>query len=701
MRAITFLLALLLSLPVPLEARITRIEIRSAAPAFNGQSFGAAGSYQRLIGTAFGELDPSDPRNAIIQDIGLAPRNARGQVEYQTDIELLKPADQGRGNGVLLFEVVNRGNKLAVGVYNLGSGGSAADRNGLTTAGDGFLFHQGYTLIWFGWQQDLSTSDGRLAMRPIIARQPDGAPITGIVRGELVTAAARTALPLSAGWFTPGASHEPYPVDDPADPNATLTVRTSRQSPAIGIPRDAWRFGGCAADGTPTPSDHTICYPAGFQPGRFYELIYRARDPKVLGIGFAAARDLGWFFRSVQRDQAGVANPVYRADQVAIIQGSSQSGRMVRSLLHLGFNQDEAGQRVFDGALPHIGGGLMPLNVRFGQPGRAWGEQIDHLYPAYDFPFTYTRQHDPVTGREQGLLDRCSATGTCPRIFHVATALEMWEGRQSLGLTNPLGTRDIADPPNVRTYIMASTQHGAASLPLPEGPAFGNCVQQPNPNPQIWTMRALLTAFTGWVKHNQTPPPSSVPRLADGTLVPGGEVRFPSIPTNVYGSVRRPALHRQDIILNGLHLLDFGPRFRAADTSGIIDQEPPRVLPGSYGVLVPQVDADGNDLGGVRSVFLQVPIGTYTGWNRFRADKFDGGFCSLQGTFIPFATTKAERLKTGDPRLSLEERYPTRDSYLAALRAAADGLVRARLLLPQDAADVVSEAAKTGIRAGP
>ena len=206
----------------------------------------------------------------------------------------------------------------------------------------------------------------------------------------------------------------------------------------------------------------------------------------MLGIGFAASRDLGAYLR-----QPG---------QTEIIEGSSQSGRMIRSLIALGFNEDEQGRRVFDGAYPHIGGGLMPLNVRFGQPVRAWGEQTDHLYPAYDFPFTYTRQFDPLTGRTQGLLDRCMATNTCPRIFHVATVLEMWEGRQSLGLTDPLGRYDVPDPPNVRTYIMASTQHGPASLPLPTEPPFGNCQQQPNPNPQTWTMRALLANLVAWVR---------------------------------------------------------------------------------------------------------------------------------------------------------------------------------------------------------
>ena len=261
-----------------------------------------------------------------------------------------------------------------------------------------------------------------------------------------------------------------------------------------------------------------------------FELIYRAKDPTIGGLGFAATRDLGAFLRNSAKDDAGAANPVYRPDNLAIIEGTSQSGRMIRSFLALGFNRDEDGKRVFDGAYPHIGGGLMPLNVRFSQPLRAWGEQVDHLYPAYDFPFSYAKQLDPLTRRSQGLFDRCAATNTCPRLFHVATALEMWEGRQSLGLTDPLGQRDVDDPSEVRTFIMASTQHGAAPLPLPAHAPFGNCQQQANPNPQLWTMRALLTALTAWVRDDIPPPVSAKPRIADGTLAPPDQVRFPRNP---------------------------------------------------------------------------------------------------------------------------------------------------------------------------
>jgi hypothetical protein len=692
------------------DARITHIEITKTEPAFGGQSFGDAGPYERLTGRVTGELDPADPANSGIQDINLAPRNARGMVEYVTNIELLKPVDMARGNRILFFEVNNRGNKLAPGNFNESVAGGVAERNALSSPGDGWLMRAGYTMVWFGWEMDVRPGMSRIGMPPIVAHNHDGSAVTGIVRSEIITSVPATSLPISLSQQIlnyPVDSYDSYPtasLDNGAPfPDGflpTLTVRAREQDPREPIPNAAWSFATCEEGAAATPDEKHVCYRDGFKPGRLYELIYRAKDPTVGGLGFAAVRDLGAFLRNSEKDDAGVANPVYRPDNLAIIEGTSQAGRMIRSLIALGFNRDETGRRVFDGAFPHIGGGLMPLNVRFGQPVRAWGEQTDHLYPAYDFPFTYARETDPLTQRTGGLFDRCDATGACPKLFHVATALEMWEARQSLGLTDPLGRTDVGDPPNVRIYIMASTQHGVAALPLAVRPPFGSCQQQPNPNPQIWTMRALLTALTAWVRDGVEPPPSATPRIADGTLVPPDQVRFPEIPANFYGEVDRPAVSPLRIY-DSLHVLDFGPLYRAEDSSGIITREPPRVGSGSYGILETQVDADGNDVAGIRSVFLQAPIGTYAGWNLGRKDRFENGMCNLQGSFIPFAATKAERIGTGDPRLSIEERYPTKEAYLAAFRTAADDLVARRFLLPDDAALLVRRAESEGIRSGP
>jgi hypothetical protein len=708
LQAFAMAAALTAIVPDASQARIVRLEITRTTPAFGGRSFGTTGSYERVIGKAYGEVDPQAPANAMIQDIALAPKNARGMVEYSTDIDILRPADRTKSNGVLFFNILNRGNKGGLVLFNADIPGGPANTgniNALTEAGDGFMQQQGFTLIWFGWQPDVIAGNNRMTMQVPVARNPDGSAITGTVRNELTVLKPTTTLPLQSGWFT--AASKPYPSVTTDNKAAladgflpTLTVRVRENEPRTPIANTEWSFGSCEDGKAVTASDSQLCYPAGFQPGRLYELIYRARDPLVLGLGFAVARDLGAFLKASEKDDSGTPNPVYVADAKAIVMGSSQSGRYIRSLIHLGFNRDEAGKIVFDGALPHIGGGLIPLNVRFGQPGRAIANTTDHLFPGAEFPFAYASLTDPLTGRRQGILDRCKATGTCPKIVHAATALEFWELRQSLGFTDPLGVKDLDEPANVRSYIMASTQHAPAVLPLPTKEPLGFCKQQPNPNPHTWTVRALLTHLTAWVKDGAEPPPSSRPTIAAGNLVTADEVQFPRIPANAYGGVTRPAV--KFVADNDpLHVQDYGPDYNAADTSGILSVDPPKLSTARYGTLVPQVDGDGNDLGGIRDVYVAVPIGTYTGWNLFNKAFFEDGFCTLSGSFIPFAPTKAERVAAGDPRPSIEERYPTRETYVAAFKKAAEDLVARRFLLPDDALRLVSEAERDGIRSAP
>jgi hypothetical protein len=684
------------------EARITSIVItRTESPTFGGASFGAVGHFEKLVGIAHGEVDPTHPLNAIIQDIELAPRNARGMVEYSTDFYIIKPIHMTKGNGTLLYHVVNRGNASIP--FNIGAVGG----NDPTSPGDAFLQNLGVTWIKSGWQPDVLPGDGRMTMQVPIAQNPDGSPITGIVRSEIIVSARINTQNLGSGQFT-GLTHASYPTvstDNKAPlPDGflpTLTVRTRETEPRVPIPNTEWAFGSCSDGMTVIPNERQICLlGAGFQPGKIYELLYRARDPLVIGLGYAGIRDLMSFFKHERHDDAGTPNPLWfdfdqepgqkreaRPKPLALFTGASQSGRNMRTFIHLGFNHQE-GRIVFEGAYPLIGGGRAQFNIRFGHPGRAWGHVPDHLYPAYEFPFAYGRVRDPITGQSGGILDRCRETNTCPKIFHFATALEIWEGRQSLGLTDPLGRRDLREPRGVRTYIQTSTQHGPAAFP----PGFGNCEQQLNPNPYIETQRALFTALLKWVKNGTEPPPSQVPRISDGTLVAPWEVDFPNIPANNYGGVSRPAV-KFLALANPLSPLDYGPLFNPLDESGIITNEPPRVGPGAYTILVPQVDEDGNDIGGIRSTAVLAPTATYTGWNLYRPEFFGGNqLCSLQGSYIPFAPTQAERLANGDPRPSLEERYGTHEGYVAAVRAATEQLVAERLLLPDDAARLISAA---------
>ncbi len=713
-RSLAIVSALLLLASAGAQARITRIVLTSS-PAFNGQTFGDVGAFEKLVGTAYGEVDPGDPHNAIIQDIQLAPRNARGMVEYSADVYVIKPVDMSKGNGMLFYNVHNRGNKGGLNSFNIGVTGG----NDVTGAGDGFLQKMGYTIVWSGWQPDVLPGGSRLTAVVPVARNPDGSDITGIVRSELKlgpgATASVTTLNLSSGHFTglSHASYEPVSLDTqtplPDGFLPTLTQRRHVNDPRVPIPNTQWSFTGCTHVPPGGWVSCQISYPAGFQPGVLYELIYRAKNPTVLALGWAGQRDLISFFKHATRDDAGTPNPLLVPGKtaLAVFEGSSQSGRSMRTFLHLGFNEDEQGRIVFEGAFPHIGGGRLPMNTRFSQPGRAWGYTVDHLFPAYEFPFSYMPTHDPITGETDSLLERCLKSNTCPRIFHVATALEIWEGRQSLGFTDPLGKRDLGLPGFIRGYIMTSTQHGSAAFSVPNGPAFGDCEQQTNPNPQTETMRALWVAFTQWVKDGVQPPPSAVPQVKDGTFVRPEQVNFPSIPANSYPNVSidgvfaptvRPAVRWQHVA-TPLHVLNFGPFFNGLDESGVISIEPPPQSTEQYTVLVPQVDSDGNDLAGVRSVSVLAPVATYTGWNMGAPGRFEDGLCSLSGSYIPFAQTDATRV-AGDTRPSLQARYGNHAGYVAAVRAAAAKLVAQRYLLPEDADALIARAEAGSVLAG-
>lgn len=680
------------------EARITRLEItRTESPTFGGKVFGDAGQFEKVIGIAHGEVDPRHPLNAIIQDIALAPRNGRGMVEYSTDFYIIKPLDMSKGNRMLFYNVHNRGNKGGLNSFNIGSVGG----NEPTDAGDGFLQEMGYTIIWSGWQPDVAAGAGRMTGRVPVASNPDGTPITGVVRSEFTVAAPTNTQLLSAGRYTGASTTYPTANTNNKLPFAdgflpTLTVRDREPHARVPISNTQWAFGSCPGGALVVPSETQICLlGAGFQPNHLYEVIYRAKNPIVMGLGYASVRDLIAFFKHAREDDAGLANPlrVSRGKTKAVFSGSSQSGRNMRTYLHLGFNQDEARRMVFEGAFPHIGGGRAYFNSRFSQAGRAWGHAYDHLYPAYQFPFAYQSTFDPLTGDTAGVLDRCMDTKSCPKIFHVATALEIWEGRQSLGFTDTLGRRDLKEPDLLRTYIMASTQHGAAAFP----PGFGECQQQLNPNRQFETMRALWVAFTDWVRDGKEPPPSENPRLRDRTLVHPSKVKFPQIPANSYGGINRPATKFTGLA-NGLRVLDFGPSFDSIDESGIATIEPPVEGHAEYAVLVPQVDEDGNDLAGIRSTQLQAATATYTGWNLGAPGTVAEDFmCTLSGSYIPFARTKAERLATGDPRLSLEERYKNHRGYVKAVEKATKRLVKERFLLQHDADRLVAEAEASDI----
>lgn len=677
--------AVVTAVPDSASARITRIVITSTtAPAFNGQSFGDVGPYEQLVGTAYGEVDPRDSRNAIIQDIALAPRNQRGMVEYSMDINILRPMDSSAGNHVLLFDVVNRGSMIIPGTFNVG----ATTDN---PAGDGFLENQGFTMVWAGWQADLvpSPQTGRIAMTVPVAHNLGNATIAGVVRSEIsmLTATVQTS-PIEGAFGVASRGYQPVTTSTGL---ATLTQRVHESDPRIPVPASQWAFGSCNPQFpsvTPDPADAAqfhVCKQGGFDPDHIYEVIYQGQDPLVLGLGFASTRDVVSFLRH----STDAGNPLAGTIDHTLMHGTSQSGRYARTFLDLGFNEDENGDIVIEGMNPHVASARIAMNIRFGQPGRVAGLQhTEHEYPGMESPITWDFYDDPVAATSGDMLQRCSATNTCPKILQTVTDTEYWQSAMSNDTTDSFGfqdlttgsrTRDRYLPDNIRLYHLASTQHGGYSpvdvVPPAPTPV---CQQLPNANSYTYNLRAILVALKDWVVSGKTPPASSYPQIATGTLVRVGQVQFPAIP----GVSERLA-----VLLNVRSDYGRGPQFDATDVSGIQTVEPPTHI-ADYTMLVPQVDADGNDLDGVHSLSLMAPLGTYTGWNT-RADGFgEGDACDLTGSFIPFPRAAGG---SGDTRRPINRRYATTASYDRAVEAAARTLVSQGFLLPDDEADAVAE----------
>lgn len=651
------------------EARITRIVIQNrTSPAFGGASFGVVGQYEQLTGVAFGEVNPKDPLNAVITDIELAPRNSRGNVEYSMDFAITKPLDMSRGNKTLLYDVPNRGN---IRSPELNIGGNA------TNVGDGFLQREGYTLVDSGWEGDLTTG---LRISLPVAKRRDGREIRGRVRAEYILGS-----PANTQDVTEPPAYEAISTNNS---RSTLTRRVHQNDPRELIPNSQWAFADCTSVPFPGVPDPTkVCLQGGFDTNHIYELLYTAKNPMVMGLGFAATRDFISFLRSGNRDRhRDLENPLGDGIENAIMYGSSQSGRWIRTFIQLGFNQDEHRRQVVEGAIPHKASNRGAFNIRFAQPTRLSGTQhSEQQYPGAESPQTWDVSHDPFSGITAGQLERCRRTYTCPKITHTNTDTEYWQAVMSLNTTDSTGTQDLEIPPEVRIYDLAGTQHGGGN-PLAQPPAvlpgFPNaCQLRSNSNPFIHAQRALLVALREWIVNGTEPPPSLYSSLARGSLVSPTDVVIPYIPAVNF---TLPGL------VNYKFYLDRGRRFDVEDIAGIM-AEPP--LGGAaYNVLVPQVDADGNPIDGLRNTNVQVPLGTYTGWNIRKAGFSEGDSCDLTGAFIPFFKTEAERHTAGDPRLSLQERYPTHQDYVGKVTAAANDLVSKRLLLREDADSIIAAA---------
>jgi hypothetical protein len=607
----------------PAAAEVTNVTIAARATVAGGQAFGSVGAYEKLVGTIEFALDPAHARNARVVDLGRARKAPDGRVHFTADLYVLRPADASRGNGVLLFEVANRGNKGLLARFNVGAAASA-DPMAAADFGDGFLMRQGYTLVWVGWEFDVP---------------PQALGIEAPLAEVGVTPISVDFIPDEAGPTASLAAAAPMyaaaRVDDPAD---TLTVRTRYWDPPTTIPRASWRF---VSDATSAPA---LTLDTGFEPGRIYTVRYGATGARVAGVGMAALRDAASAFR--YRDDVPVRG------RAAYIIGISQSGRFLRQFLNDGFNADEQGRRAFDAVWAHIAGAAQgSFNERFAMPRSL------HPFTATRLPFTDEPQQPGGAGLLSGYAPELR-----PKVFYTNTSVEYWGQGRAAAMTHVSadGANDITLPADVRLYLLAGTQHGEGAFP----PRVTAGRHRDNPTPQRAVMRALLTGLHGWVSRNEPPPASRYPRLSDGTLTRIEQLRFPALPDA--GDPRTVT----------------GP---ALVTSGT-----PRPLP----FLVPQVDADGNEVGGIRVPEQLVPLATTTGWNFRNPSRGNpADLYALLGSYLPLPRTKAEREARRDPRPSIEERYRDRDDYLRRVRGAAQDLVKERFLLEDDVPGVLERAA--------
>ena len=646
-----------------------RLSIERQVSFAEGLSFGDTGPYERLTGSAFFELDPDDSANANVVDLPLAPRNASGLVEFRADLDILKPVDLARGNGCLLYGVNNRGNKTVVRVFN----DAPPDNDPLTVAaaGNGFLMRQGYTVVWSGWQGDLLAGDGLLTIDLPEALE-NGKPVRGKVRQEFIAEQEGVLwMPLSSA-----PSIRSYPALDLDTSHATMTLREHERDERAPVPPDAWAFAEAVMVGgaLQVRPSHTACYmKGGFKPGWIYELVYETEGSRVMGLGIVSIRDLMSMLLHDAVDAAGTANPVAGLER-AYMYGASLSARVIRQFIYDGYNVDPEGRKVFAAAYPHVSGaGRLFTNARFAQVGRYPRQHEEHQWPSERYPFAYSVTQDAFSDKQDCVLKRPEAD---PLVVHTHTNTEYWNRHASLGHTDSRTGEDIEFPEGVRVYFLASAQHTSV-MPSPDD----ICQQRSNVMNNGPLMRAVLTMMHRWVTEGTPPPPSIVPRRGDGTLVAPEEAlaAFPKVP-----GFPLPPNHSR------LPLYDYGPGFE----QGLVTEHPPQPVPGKeYAVQMPQVDEDGNDLGGLRSPEIMVPIGTHTGWNLRRAGFAEGDLASLAGSFVPFARTQTERDASGDPRLSIEERYASHEDYVQQVASAARQLQAAGFLLEEDAERYV-EAAK-------
>ncbi|MFM1822020.1 MAG: hypothetical protein RI967_286 [Planctomycetota bacterium] len=608
------------------------------------------------------EVDPADPTVATIADLALAPRDARGRVACEADIEILRHTDRSRACGVVFLEAPNRGGRPLE--RNFGSHGAGAP--GATPADPGgarFLLSLGFDVAWVGWQFDVER-DGRalglsvpdatgVANAEGAADAADSAgdgnaadPVDAVDAANEVDAASNanvvraTLVPDSRAPSLTFRDLHGYTPRDAGGDGRTLTVRTHRGDTAVEIARDRWTLDG-----------NTVTLDGGFEPGHLYELAYRPRAFPVAGLGLVALRDAAIWLKH------GADSPL--AGDRTLAFGLSQSGRLLNTVLRRGMVADADGRAAFDGVWSHIAG--------------AAGIDLDRRGAT---PTSLSDYETTIAPFSIAAMRARLAPAVRPRTMHTNTSCEYWLGGRMAALLHVAPDasrdldhdlehdldhdlerdleRDLAPDTDARVYLLAGTQHG----PAPSILHLGGAAYPENPVETRWTLRALAAAWRDWLADGVAPPADRLPRLDDGTLVPLERFTFPAI----------PAVAAPDAALVPPVVADRGP------------------LP----VLVPATDRDGNERAGIRTAELTVPLATFTGWNRRRA--MAGApplLATLVGARLPFAVDDAARRAAGDPRESIAARYASRDAYDRAARAAIEALVEARFLLVDDAPRVL------------
>lgn len=696
---------------------IDLFEITSVKDAYNGKTPpGATGPYQVITAIAHGRLDPQSPRNAQIVDIDLAPINENGMVVYKTNVVILRPTSANNGKRILFYDVVNRGRKI---IHNTNLGGGNID----TAISEDVepsptlpsLLHYGYTIVWSGWHGNIQLSGSGINQLVgtdfPIAKYPDGKVITGRVREEYIPDVSPDPFdhaPSGRVYHIP-LSYSPASLEDLS--GATLTARQSwlntdglQDYNVSSVPVKNWHYtnlpdGKNAA--TFTPPDYVWDATGKKIPpdeGTIYQFVYRAKDPKVNGIGFAAVRDIVDFLKNKNYDNQGNANPLNDFKlaicareidcdpnpktnfDVVLAHGVSQSGRFLRDFLYQGFNQTNAGDRVFDGIATIIAGARRTwTNYRFSQTGRWSKQHEDHFMPGDQFPFAYNVFNDPNSNKSDGLLKACLQTDTCPKIMQIDGSFEWWGGRASLVVTDG-GGRDLVLPDNVRYYLIPGTSHGGGrglssgsfSLPSPKG----LCQMPASPVHSLPFYRALTFALAQWVSKNITPPPSRYPTVAAGTLVSPDRVQFPPI-DEISVPIGKNALPTPlSITFSARHNTLFSTDYSSAEP--VVDLSKP------YQILVPAVNQDGNETSGIPVPEVSVPLASYTGWNLRREGHAKAELCAGEGGAIPFAINRKSR-SPSDIRSSLDDLYTSRSDYQSKVDKAVSSLLDGGYILPLDA----------------